>query len=414
MDRTPARKDHDADWHAWNQLSQASPSLDLTFNAPLSDRCAETVLGRLGLDRVHTILDLGCGWGELLLHALERAPAAKAVGVDLHPIALERAGRAAAARGLAGRVRFVEGDLETMVKARNADLVLAVGIGSPTRPTRHVLTLARENLRPGGAALLGDGYWRRRLDAAERRALGTDVRELGSLLDLERDAVAAGFDVSFVVAADDDAMHDYAERTSDGLRELARAGHADLDPAVVEASCSAFAGSTRFEWTQFPGRGPAVEILGEMTGRRVLEIGVNAALVADRGAIVHGVDLSSVAIETARSRVPDAVELTFHHAAAETFLRGTDQVFDVVYSVFGAIGFVDPFVIVPLIARRQRAGGWSSRCGTSTAWRGPGRSRRRSLFTCPRVRWCGGSTGRSRRGWISWPTIVTGSNRRTP
>jgi len=76
--------------------------------APVSDANLHRLLTRLGpVDRV---LDLGCGFGEWLLAALEAAPGAHGVGVDTSRPALEEARRRASDRGLDGRVAFEEGD----------------------------------------------------------------------------------------------------------------------------------------------------------------------------------------------------------------------------------------------------------------------------------------------------------------
>jgi phosphoethanolamine N-methyltransferase len=55
-----------------------------------------------------TILDIGCGSGGITLHLVERHGAAQATGLDVEQPVIEVARRRAAARGLGGRVRFVQ------------------------------------------------------------------------------------------------------------------------------------------------------------------------------------------------------------------------------------------------------------------------------------------------------------------
>jgi len=69
-----------------------------------------------------TVLDVGCGIGDLALTALARG-AASAEGVDLSGKAIEQARELAAARGLAGRARFEVGDGSTS-ELRSADVVV--------------------------------------------------------------------------------------------------------------------------------------------------------------------------------------------------------------------------------------------------------------------------------------------------
>lgn len=59
-----------------------------------------------------TVLDVGCGIGDLALSTLQRG-ARHAIGVDLSPKAIERAQALARARGLADRATFAVGDGST-------------------------------------------------------------------------------------------------------------------------------------------------------------------------------------------------------------------------------------------------------------------------------------------------------------
>ena len=97
----------------------------LRFNAPLSQERADALIDLLPLAPGRHVLDLGCGWGELLLRVVAAHSAATGTGVDADRQALDRARRAAAARGLYDRVEFVEGDLTTFDD--RGDLVLCVG-----------------------------------------------------------------------------------------------------------------------------------------------------------------------------------------------------------------------------------------------------------------------------------------------
>lgn len=72
-----------------------------------------------------TLLDVGCGGGKYCTALAERGLAA--VGVDFAPAMVELAAHRAAATGVAGRCRFLAGDVMTLSLAPT-DLVLAIGV----------------------------------------------------------------------------------------------------------------------------------------------------------------------------------------------------------------------------------------------------------------------------------------------
>jgi len=70
---------------------------------------------RLSLDRVHDVLDVGCGighWGQLLANVLPRA--ARVQGVDRDPLWVEKASSRAAALNLADRFSYQVSVAETL------------------------------------------------------------------------------------------------------------------------------------------------------------------------------------------------------------------------------------------------------------------------------------------------------------
>ena len=151
--------------------------------------------------------------------------------------------------------------------------------------------------------------------------------------------------------------------------------------AAAGARRSPDAWATRFEWSQFPGIGPGAEVFGSVSGTRLLEVGCgtgdNAAHLTRLGASVHGIDVAPANVAEAYRRYGTAVGLTFTVSSAEEYLRTSTDVFDGVYSVFGALSFVDPSLLLPLVRRRLTQQGrlWFSvrhtdwrRTGESTPW----------------------------------------------
>ncbi len=90
----------------------------MRWNAPLSDAHASLLLDALALNEADTVLDLGCGWAELLTRAVRRTAQAAGIGVDTNPGELQRARTLVSDRALADRVTLVEQPAETWAARR--------------------------------------------------------------------------------------------------------------------------------------------------------------------------------------------------------------------------------------------------------------------------------------------------------
>ncbi|MCF1595700.1 class I SAM-dependent methyltransferase [Streptomyces muensis] len=118
----------------------------------------------------------------------------------------------------------------------------------------------------------------------------------------------------------------------------------------------------RMEWTTRPGQGPGVDVLGpDLRGKRLLELGCgpghNAAHLATRhSARVTGVDLVGLQVRRARSHYGRLNNLTFVAGHALHYLHASEEQFDAIYSVFGAVGLVAPELLLPAIAQRLTPG----------------------------------------------------------
>jgi cyclopropane fatty-acyl-phospholipid synthase-like methyltransferase len=184
------------------RLSQVS------FHGPLSEARAARLTDRLTRSSPSTVLDIGCGWGELMLRILAAAPDATGVGIDLDEDDLARGRQNAQARGLADRVTFArESGIGT---ARGpADLVLSVGATqalSEVQPSGHIaaaLSALRGLVTPGGRVLFGEGFWQRPPAPAELAAMwpGITAGELPDLARLADLAVEAGFRPAWIETA---------------------------------------------------------------------------------------------------------------------------------------------------------------------------------------------------------------------
>ncbi len=180
----------------------------LTFHGPLSEARATRMIQRLAAAGPADVLDIGCGWGELLLRVLEAAPAAEGVGIDINAEDLARGRALAERRGLADRVAFVE-ESALGTDRGPVDAVLCLGssqaLCDPELPydPAAVLRELRRLVRPGGRVVLGEGFWERTPTEAELAgmwpgATTDDHFSLGALVDL---AVEAGFRPAWIETA---------------------------------------------------------------------------------------------------------------------------------------------------------------------------------------------------------------------
>jgi SAM-dependent methyltransferase len=142
-----------------------------------------------------------------------------------------------------------------------------------------------------------------------------------------------------------------------------------------------------------------VHALGDVDGLDALELGCGAGQfgirVAKRGAAVVGLDFSANQLAAARPHIAEArVRFPLVRGNAEE-LPFADGSFDLVFCDHGAIGFTDPGITVPEVARVLRPGGRLV-CNTATpfiwvTWPmvdgPPGRELVRSYFDSTRMEW---------------------------
>ncbi|MEV6240799.1 methyltransferase domain-containing protein [Lentzea sp. NPDC051838] len=119
--------------------------------------------------------------------------------------------------------------------------------------------------------------------------------------------------------------------------------------------------STWLNWTQYPDHGPDETVLGNVRGKRALELGsgagANLAHLATLGAVCTGIDIAPSRADLASDTWGHLGGLEFVTADAVDYLSSAGPVFDVVYSIFGAVWFTDPAILFPLVRARLSVGG---------------------------------------------------------
>ena len=173
---------------------------DLTWMTPLSEARADRLIAFLAEAEPATVLDVGCGWAELLLRVLAASPSSRGRGADLDLGAIEHARSEAQRRGLASRVELADVDAREL--AGPADAVLCIGSsqvwGPPVDDAQPLdyaaaLTALRALVPRGGRVVYGEGIWSRPPTPAAVAPLAGRDDEFVMLPALLEMVAAAGF-----------------------------------------------------------------------------------------------------------------------------------------------------------------------------------------------------------------------------
>ncbi|MFF3995085.1 class I SAM-dependent methyltransferase [Streptomyces cyaneofuscatus] len=119
----------------------------------------------------------------------------------------------------------------------------------------------------------------------------------------------------------------------------------------------------RLYWDWYQRRGPGDELLGDLAGRTVAELGAGAghqaAYVASELKAVRVIAIDSSAAQHSRGRglYEGVLGLDLVHDDAAAYLQDHPSSLDVAYSIFGALDFSDPQTLLPAAAVALRPGG---------------------------------------------------------
>lgn len=133
-------------------------ALSLTFGSPLCSERAQLLTEELVAVGPESVIDIGCGWGELLLRTLDAAPGAQGLGIDLEASDIERARSLAEQRGVQGRVEFLAEDASEF--DGTADALICMGawhaLGStPAEALQRLRGLTEQR----GRLVFGVDHW---------------------------------------------------------------------------------------------------------------------------------------------------------------------------------------------------------------------------------------------------------------
>lgn len=141
----------------------------------------DRLVSRLDLKHGATVLDIGCGMGEWVLRISELYNA-DCLGIDVSPLVLSRASGEAARRFPGKHIQFRLEEAAAMIQSgRQFDLVLCVGSTHAVGGLAALVAALPSILRPGGQALIGDGFWESTPTPEVRENFGGDEAELHDL-----------------------------------------------------------------------------------------------------------------------------------------------------------------------------------------------------------------------------------------
>ena len=177
----------------------------MRWNTPLSEAHADVLIESLEVGGAASVLDLGCGWAELLIRVLRSTDAAcTGTGLDTDGVALERAAASIDRGGLRERISLQQRSVTEWVEP--ADRVISIGASHAWGGTASTLQRLSALVNPGGRLLFGDGYWERDPTSEALAIFGQDVLPLAELVE---HVLGAGWRVLTLSTADQREWDDF-------------------------------------------------------------------------------------------------------------------------------------------------------------------------------------------------------------
>jgi SAM-dependent methyltransferase len=198
----------------------------LTILNPIGSEKLDAALERLELSPGARVLDVGCGKAEALARLAERQ-GVSGIGVDPNPEFLRDAVRRHSALDLRlgeiGEQEFAPHSLEAAICVGSTH---AFGDYAGALASLHPL------LRPGGSALIGEGYWKKHPEPEYRALLDAQESDFTDLVGLASRAREAGYALRWSAVADDAEWDAYENTYAANVERFVRE-HPD-DPDATE------------------------------------------------------------------------------------------------------------------------------------------------------------------------------------
>jgi cyclopropane fatty-acyl-phospholipid synthase-like methyltransferase len=159
----------------------------MRWNTPLSEAHADELIADLDAGSARSVLDLGCGWAELLIRVLQSSDGqCTGIGVDTDGALLARAATSIACLGLQERISLERRSVAEWSKP--ADRIICIGASHAWGGSVSALQALSALVAPGGRLLFGDGCWEREPTPEALAIFGEDVLPLSELIEHALDA----------------------------------------------------------------------------------------------------------------------------------------------------------------------------------------------------------------------------------
>jgi len=164
------------------------------YNAPLSPESFSWLCKALKVREKAHVVDLGCGWGQLLIDIVMHLPQSTGSGYDSDQLMIEHATTMASTFAIEDRITFSVADCTTVTKP--CDVLICMGSTHAWDTLERGLDAFYQLLKLEGCLIIGVPFWENPPSDAACEALGTSPEGLPSERSLRTLTTDSGFAIN--------------------------------------------------------------------------------------------------------------------------------------------------------------------------------------------------------------------------
>ena len=132
----------------------------MIYHNPLNPQKIRSIIKRLPLKGPAKILDVGSGPGQLLCDIAKQFPDANLVGIDPSQLSTKLAAGRISESGFTGRINLINEKIQDCPQElESLDCAIAMGATHAIGNFAETLKQFMKWVKPGGLALIGEGFW---------------------------------------------------------------------------------------------------------------------------------------------------------------------------------------------------------------------------------------------------------------